>query len=559
MLRNKIEKIMKNNKKIGNFIWFVAILLVTQFSLAQNIEAEVDKLLSENYSGNNPGVTALIYKKDKVVYRKAFGIANMELQVKMIPENVIEIGSITKQFTAVAILMLAEQGKLSVDDEITKFIPDYPANGKTITIHQLLNHTSGIKSYTGMAGFINFVRQDHSPDDIINFFKNESMDFDPGEKYLYNNSGYVLLGYIIEKISGQSYEDFLIEHIFTPLKMKNTFYGSKTNLIPNRAEGYTPNAKGWQKAIPSGMSWAYAAGAIMSNVDDMLLWHKSVHNNTLISAESKAKAFTNTTLNNGDPTNYGYGWAMGKINGSPSIEHGGGIFGYTTAGIYIPDENIYVIVLTNRDGSHPNDMTVKIAAHTLGKPYKVVNNSVLLSDELLKKWIGNYEFDEDVLRSISFEEGKLFSQREGSDKLPIFPISENEFIFEDGLTRLEFGIEDGKKIANFSDRMSKVKGFETDRKPATEKEEIEIDTKVLPDYVGAYELVPNFIITVSTKDDRLFAQATGQPQFEVYPEAADTFFLKVVAAKLVFGRDDSGKVIHVTLHQGGQEMKGMKK
>ncbi len=550
---------MKNKTKIVVFIFFVAVLFGSNFSYAQNLETEIDALLSENYSGDNPGSTALVYKNGKVIYRKAFGMANMELQIKMKPENVIEIGSITKQFTAVAILMLAEQNKLSVDDEITKFLTDYPTNGKKITVHHLLNHTSGIKSYTGMPSFIDFARQDHSPEDIVEFFKNEPMDFDPGEKYLYNNSGYILLGQIIEKISDQSYADFIDEHIFKVLKMNNSYYGSKTKLIPNRAEGYSPNQNGWQKALPMSMTWPYAAGALMSNVDDMLLWHKAIHNNTLISADSKAQAFTNTTLNNGDPTNYGYGWAVNEINGTPSIEHNGGIFGYTTAGIYIPSENIYVIVLTNRDGSGPQEITEKVAAHALGKPYLKPDPEVSLSEAQLKKWVGNYIFKDDVLRSITFEGGKLFSQREGSDKLPLFPINENEFIFEDGVVGYEFGIENGKKTASFSERISKSMGMETDRKPATEKEEIEIDAKVLPEYVGQYVLAPNFIITVTAEDDKLFIQATGQPKFRVYPESVDTFFLKVVAAKLVFGRDDSGNVTDVTLHQGGQEIKGMKK
>jgi len=550
---------MKNNKRVVLLILFVAAIFVTGFSIAQNIDNQVDKFFSENYSGDNPGLTALIYKDGDIIYRKAFGMANMELQVAMKPESVIEIGSITKQFTAVSILMLAEQGKLSIDDEITKFISDYPTNGKTITVHHLLNHTSGIKSYTGMPNFIDFAREDHSPEDIIDFFKNEPMDFDPGEKYLYNNSGYILLGYIIEKVSGQSYPDFIADNIFNPLQMNNSYYGSKTKLIQNRAEGYSPAEGGWQKALPLSMTWPYAAGALMSNVDDMLLWHKAIHNNTLIKAESRAKAFTNTTLNNNDPTNYGYGWAINEINGTSSIEHGGGIFGYTTAGIYVPDENVYVIVLTNRDGSHPGELATKVAAHALGKPYGSNDSKVSLTDAQLKKWIGNYAFDQDVLRSITFEAGQLLSQREGGDKSPISPISENEFIFEDGLATYKFAMENGKRIAYFSERINKSKGTETDRKPATEKEEIEIDTKILPEYVGAYELAPSFVITITTKDDKLFIQATGQPQFQVFPEAVDTFFLKVVAAKLVFGRNDTGNVSDVTLHQNGQEMKGMKK
>lgn len=549
---------MKNTKRVAMLVLFVATIFGNNFSSAQNLETTFDKLLSENYSGEKPGATALVYKDGKVLYRNAVGMANLELGVAMKAINVIEIGSITKQFTAVGVLMLMEQGKLSVDDEITKFIPDYPTNGKKITVHNLLNHTSGIKSYTGMESFMTMARQDMTPTELIGHFKNEPIDFDPGEEWKYNNSGYIILGHIIEVVSEKPYAEFIEENIFKPLGMKSSYYGSMTQLIPNRATGYSPAENGWRNSNYLSLTLPYAAGSLMSTVDDMLLWHKAIHNNTLLKPESKMKAFTNTKLNNGDPTNYGYGWMMNEINGSPSIEHGGGIFGFTTSGIYVPSDNLYVIVLTNRDGSSPNDVAVKIAAHALGKPYPDSSAAVSLTNGQLEKWVGNYEFENEVFRSITFEDGKLFSQREGRNKLPIFAMDEGKFIFEDGFTSYDFTIENSKKITNFSARGNKIKGVETDKKPATEKEEITIDPKILSDYVGEYELAPTFIITVTTDEDKLFAKATGQPQFQVFPESEDTFFLKVVAAKLVFGRDD-GKVTNVTLHQGGQEMKGMKK
>lgn len=550
---------MKNAKRLAMFVLFVGAIVSSNFSSAQKLESTIDKLLSENYSGDKPGATALVYKDGKVIYRNAVGMANLELEVVMKPENVIEIGSITKQFTSVAVLMLVEQGKLSVDDEITKFMPDYPTNGKKITVHNLLNHTSGIKSYTSMQSFMSLARQDMSPTELIGHFKNEPMDFDPGEEWSYNNSGYIILGHIIEVVSKKSYAEFIEDNIFIPLGMKSSYYGSMTELIPNRATGYSPIENGWRNANYLSLTLPYAAGSIMSTVDDMLLWHKAIHGNTLITSESKSKAFTNTKLNNGDPTNYGYGWMMREINGAASIEHGGGIFGYTTSGIYVPSENLYVIVLTNRDGASPVDVSVKIAANALGKPYLDSTAAVSLKSEQLKKWVGNYEFEKEVYRSVTFDDGKLYSQREGGGKSYIFPIAGNKFIFEDGLASYHFAMENGKKAANFSARGSKGKGLETDKKPATEKEEITIDPKILPDYVGDYELAPTFVITVTTEDNKLYAQATGQPQFQVFPESKDTFFLKVVAAKLVFSRDDNGKIIDVTLHQGGQEMKGVKK
>jgi CubicO group peptidase (beta-lactamase class C family) len=544
-------------KKV-TFLFILAAVYSCTAVFAQNLDKQFDALLQENYNTGKPGVAALVYKDGAILYRKAFGLANLELGIPMTPENVFEIGSITKQFTAVSILMLMEQGKLSLEDEITKYLPDYPTNGKTITVHHLLNHTSGIKSYTNMKSFMAMARQDMSPTEIIDHFKNEPMEFDPGEKWNYNNSGYIILGHIIEKISGRSYAEFIAENIFQPLKMENSYYGSQSKLIKNRASGYSPTEGGFKNADYLSLTLPYAAGSLMANVDDMVKWHEAIHDNTLITAESKALAFTNTTLNNGDPTNYGYGWQVNAIHGTPSIEHGGGIFGYVTQGVYVPSENTYVIVLTNRDGASPQDATIKMAALAIGKPYPDTDKSIKLSTDQLIKWVGNYEFDNEVLRSITLEDGQLYSQREGSEKLELFAVSPNKFLFEGGMTSYEFSMEQGKKVANFAARSNKSKGIETDRKPATAKEAITIAPEVLNDYLGTYELQPGFEITITTKDGKLFAQATGQPQFEIFAEAEDTFFLKVVAAQLVFGRNESEEVANVTLNQGGQSLKGMK-
>lgn len=546
-------------KKTTILFLLTALLFGSTKAFAQTKEEQFDALLQETYNDSTPGVATLVYKDGKVLYRKAFGMANLELEVPMKPEHIFEIGSITKQFTAVSILMLLEQGKLNLEDEITKYIPDYPTNGKTITIHHLLNHTSGIKSYTSMGSFMSTAATDKTPTEIIDVFKNEPMDFDPGEKWLYNNSGYIILGHIIEEISEKSYAEFIEENIFIPLKMENSYYGSKSKLIKNRATGYTPAENGFRNARYLSMTLPYAAGSIMSTVDDMLLWNKAIHNNTLITAKSKALAFTNSTLNNGDATNYGYGWQMNTISDVPSIEHGGGIFGYVTNGLYLPSEDVYVIALTNRDGSSPEDAAVKMAAIALGNPYDTSDESLSLSTEELNKWVGNYEFDEAVLRTIYLEDGQLYSQRDGGGKSKIYADSADKFHFEGGLSTYEFQMENGKKTVVFKARINTSKGVETDRKPGTEKEEISVDTSNYEDYVGSYELVPGFAITITTKEDQLFAQATGQQNFPVFPEAKDTFFYKVVSAQLVFERNDNGEVINLTLHQNGQSLKGDKK
>ena len=314
------------------------VLLLTVASMtgfAQKLDKTLDAMIRKEYPADKPGATVLVAKEGEVLYYKAFGMANMELDVPMKPEMIFEIGSITKQFTAVCILMLMEEGKLSLDDDITKFIEDYPTHGHTITIHHLLTHTSGVKSYTEVAEIWERVRLDHSPEELIDIFKNQPMDFSPGEKYMYNNSAYFILGYIIEKVSEISYPEFIEKNIFEPLGMNNSYYGSKISIIKNRAYGYQKQDDSFANAEYFSHTNSFAAGSIMSTVDDMFIWNIAINEYKIVSKESLDKAYTNYTLNNGDPINYGYGWSLSEINGSPTLEHGGGIFGYLTNGIYL--------------------------------------------------------------------------------------------------------------------------------------------------------------------------------------------------------------------------------
>lgn len=542
--------------KIKSLFAVIILLLSFHSTTAQSIEQQIDALFAEAYPADQPGVTVLIAKDNQVIYRKAFGLANVELNVPMKPENVLELASITKQFTGVAILMLKEQGKLSLQDPLSKYIADYP-KGNEITIHHLLNHTSGIKSYTNVPEFITMARTDMTPMELIGHFKNLPMEFEPGERYAYNNSGYILLGYIIEKVSGVSYEDFIQNNIFNKLGMKNSYYGSKSRIIPHRASGYQNSQNGLQNADYLSMTIPYAGGSLMSTVDDMFLWHKAIHHNTLISEKSKKLAFTNYTLNNGKNFNYGYGWAIDELAGFQTIEHTGGIFGYATSGIYVPEKNIYAIALSNIDqGSGPEALNLKAVAIVLGKPL-IDKPAVTLSQEQLQKWTGAYQF-EDVVRFISYRDGALYSTRQGGQPFKLIPLSENEFQFDGSFTVYKFSIKNGKKEAHFSNRINREIGVETDIKPEPEKEVVSVPAEVLKTYEGTYQLHPSFHIEITTQGDRIFAQATGQPQFEIFAESETTFFLKVVEAKVVFNKNPDGSIKSLTLFQGGQEMEGLK-
>ena len=547
---------MKISRKLSHLL--LAVLLPVAM-IAQSLESNLDNLFNEKYSSDGPGATVLVAKDGQVLYRKAYGLANLELGIPMKPENVFELGSITKQFTAVAILMLEEQGKLSIGDKLSKYISDYP-EGEKVTIEHLLNHTSGIQSYTDMQSFMSQARVDMTPTELIDVFKNEPMNFQPGEQWRYNNSGYILLGYIIEEVSGMSYEDFVEKNIFEKLGMENSYYGSKTEVIKNRAWGYQPTEGGYQNANYLSMTLPYAAGSLMSTVDDMLKWEQAIHNNTLISESSKQRAFSNSKLNNDNPTYYGYGWSIDEIQGVPTIEHGGGIFGYTTYAVYVPSEDLYAVVLSNSNGNSPTDITIETAAHALGKPYSKVATA-RLSPPLMQQWEGAYAFPDEVYRYITFENGNLYSQREGSVKMKLMAVGRDEYIFEDSFSGYTFSMENGKKVANFHSRIRKSKGLETDRKPPMEEErnEITLAAEVLEKYVGEYAMEAGFDMTVTLEGQQLKAQLPGQPAVEIFPESETAFFLKVVPAELEFDKAEDGSIAGVTLKQGGQEMKGSRK
>ena len=528
-------------------------------SKAQNLESKIDKVLNNQFKKNETGVAALVAKNGKVIYRKAFGKANLELDVNMTPNNVFEVGSITKQFTSVSILMLLEEGKLSLEDDITKFIPDYPTNGKKITVHHLLTHTSGIKSYTSMQEFGKVMTLDKSPLKFIDFFKKEPMDFNPGEKYKYNNSGYFILGYIIEKVSGLSYSKFLQERIFDKIDMKNSYFGSHTKLIKNRASGYQKREE-FSNAQYISLTLPYAAGSVMSTVDDMLKWQTAITDDVFVKEATIDKAFTNYTLNNGDKINYGYGWSLNEISDIATIEHGGAIPGYLSMGVFVPSKNVYVILFSNCGCKSPTDAALEIAALAIDKPRVTEDNMVKLTNEQLNKWVGTYKFTDDALRYITLKDGHLYSQRKGgSQEFRIYPTSPNTFSFKEGFISFDFSLVEGKKNVLFKNRIHKFKGVFIDEKAPKVKDVITIAEDVLKKYDGAYELQPGFVITVTSKGNQLFAQATGQPEFELFAETETTFYLKVVKASVEFHKNDEGIVNALTLNQGGRAMKATKK
>lgn len=359
------KQFMAKLKPIYALFLFAFICNLSSAISAQTLEKQIDSLiLTEFKAEQGPGGVFMVARKGKSIYRKAFGKANLELNVDLSPENVFQLGSLTKQFTAIAVLLLDEQGKLNVNDPVSKYIPDYPSGDK-ITIHHLLTHTSGIKDFTKMKSLREIADKDMSPRMMVDFFKNEPVDFQPGEKFEYNNSGYVLLGHIIELVSAEKYEDFITNRIFKKAGMTHSYYASDRQIINNRASGYQKKENGIVNKTIINFSVPFSSGSLMSTVDDLLKWQNALNQNLLLNAESTKKAFQKYKLNNGEEFSYGYGWHLREINGVPTREHGGSIFGFKTMGVFIPNEDIYVIGLTNCDCHSPTRITKDIAALVL--------------------------------------------------------------------------------------------------------------------------------------------------------------------------------------------------
>jgi D-alanyl-D-alanine carboxypeptidase len=413
------------------------------------LASQIDAVVAGHFKADQPGATVIVTKDGKTLLRKGYGLANVEQKLPLQPDMTMRLGSITKQFTAVAILMLAEQGKLSLDDELGRFLPDYPAPGKKVTIAQLLNHTSGVASYTGMRSFPSEMHKDFTVAQMIDRFKDLPLDFAPGQDWIYSNSGYFLLGAIIEKVSGKPYADFMAEQIFKPLAMENSAYEGHERGKAFKASGYSISEKGFVPTRVVSMTQPYSAGSLVSTVDDLARWDAAISSGKLLKAASWQRAFTGTTLPNGKPTNYGYGWQVGTLQGEATISHGGGIPGFSTYAIRVPAKNVFVAVLTNADsGLVSSEMVAsKVTAIAVGKPFPELK-PIVVDAKVLGAYEGVYKIDEKTERTFKLENGKLTMARTNRRPVEVLAYKADGFYLPNTLVTMEFARDASGKVVD---------------------------------------------------------------------------------------------------------------
>ena len=437
-------------------IFFAGFLFVRCH--AQSLEQKIDELLTAYASQNKLNGSVLVAQKGKIIYEKGFGYRNAEQKIPNDVNSIFQIGSITKQITAAVIMQLQQEGKLSVKDKLSKYFSGF-VNGDKITIENLLTHTSGIHNYTDDSVVMKSdLAKHYSQQEMLKLFAGYSPDFEPGMNWRYSNSGYSILGYIIEKVEKKPYEKVVRQRIFQPLLMTNSGFDFTNLSSPNKTKGYFSINPNPMPAPIMDSTIAYSAGAIYSTVGDLYKWERALYTNKLLKPESWKTVFTPYK------NKYGYGWGIDSLYGKLLTTHSGGIPGYSSNILRFPQDEAVVIVFDNSSSGAVTAISKNIAAILFNQPYQV---------------------------------------------------------------------------------------------PAVRKE-ISVDTTILKQYIGEYELAPQFIIRVFLEQNALKAQATGQPSFDLFAEKENVFFLKVVDAKIEFIKDADGKVTEMILYQNGQQPHGKK-
>jgi CubicO group peptidase (beta-lactamase class C family) len=522
-------------------------------------------------------------------------MANMEWNIPNTTDTRFRLGSITKQFTATLILQLVEQGKIKLDGKLSDYLPEYRKDiGQKVTIHQLLNHTSGIPSYTGLPGFFNDVsRNPYSVDDFVKKYASNDLQFEPGSKFSYNNSGYFLLGAIIEKVTGQPYERVLKEKIFDPLGMKNTGYDHYATIVEKRAAGYLKTPDGYVNAPYLDMSIPYAAGSMYSTVDDLFLWDQALYTDRLLTAQSKEVMYK-PALNN-----YAYGWFISKAKlgtGTetvPSINHGGGINGFNTLITRYPVQKNLVVLLDNTSqGENLDKLSQELTNILYNQPFelpKMPLAAVLLKtiqDKGVEAGIAQYrdlkarqpkvyDFGEPELNTLGY---RLLQGKKLKEAIEIFKL--NVEAYPEGFNTYD---SLGEAYLNSGDKELAIKNYKKSLElnpentgavaalkrlegqplkppglPAGNGITLMLDPKITDAYIGEYEVTPTFKVAVFKDGEKLMTQATDQPAFELVPESVESFDIKAVDAKVTFTKDDKGVVTGLVIHQAGRDVPARK-
>lgn len=523
-----------------------------QVSTDSALEALVDSIAAHHIdAGELAGITVGVTRGDETVLVKSYGHADLEWRVPMPVDAVHEIGSVTKQFTSVALLKLWEEGRLDLDADITTYLPDYDTQGRTITVRRLFDHTSGIKGYTEMAEFGSVATRSLPRDSLVALFEAVPLEFEPGTAMIYNNSAYFLLGLILEEISGEEYGDFVEEELFAPIGMARSSYCDNNAVIEGRAHGYQGGAEGLARADYIDHTWPYAAGSLCSTVPDMLTWNRALHGGEVLGEAAYELLVTPRPLADGTPMDYAMGVNHHRIPSGRVIEHGGGIPGFVSHSRWYPEHEVAVVVLQNSTTPPgPEAVADAIGEHLFGT--EELHTARAYGGDL-SVFAGRYRGPArgQSLTLVAEVDGDSLRVRAGGGEAEAARYLEGTTFFRNR-TLLTFDIEDGVAVRAKVRQGGGIYVLERIDEAAEEAAAVAVD--VLRRYEGTYEIAEGFDLRVWVEGERLLTQATNQGVVPVVAESETRFRPEMIDATIEF-IVEGDEAVALILRQGGQEVR----
>ena len=517
-----------------------------------NTADKIDAYLNALQQNKNFHGSILVAKNEKVILSKGYGMANFEEKVKNTPKTRYAIGSVSKQFTAMAVMQLYEKGRLGLNDKLSMYFPDL-LNGDKITIHNLLVHNSGLVNYTDLPELYLMKDSEINIDSLIGLFNKLPLKAKPGEKYEYCNSGYLLLSRIIEKVSGLSFEKYLKKNIFDPLDMKDTGLISPSGRELQKTVGYTGHLEVFPIKNDIIMKATYGAGSLYSTVEDMYKWDRALYTDKLLKSKN-IKLMLKGYSNMGDGYSYGYGWALTSGKNGTEAVHGGQTLSYTSYIGRCIDKNFTVIILTNTAGYNVANLANILTdiyngnTYALPKPVKTAN----IDKTIYKDYVGQYQFAGNTIIEITSDGSHLYAMVAGQDKFEIFPETSNKFYYKVEEAEISFQRDNNGKVSELTLYQN---GAQSNAKKVghvkPEKTAVEVEQKILDSYAGEYEVQSGVSVLITSAAGHLYAQVTGQDKFEIFAESDNTFFYRIVDTQIKFNKDSEGNIKELVIIQGG--------
>jgi D-alanyl-D-alanine carboxypeptidase len=533
-----------------------ALLASAAWAVPSGFRAKADSYLKSSYPADGPGAAVIVVDHGKMAYAGGQGLADVPATRKITPATVFRLGSLTKQFTASVILQLEQEGKLSLSDPVSRFLPDYPEPGAGATIEQLLNHTAGIKNYTEIPTWMLSAHRAEpvTTAQLIAVFKNEPADFAPGTSWHYSNSGYVLLGAIIEKITGRPWYEAVDRRLEKPLGLKSIRYGVEERSIPQMASGYSEEGGKVVPARSLHMSNPNAAGSLVGSVEDFARWAQALHKGKVLSAANYARMIAPATLADGSSVPYGFAQGLGKLRGRDAISHSGQTSGFDDAVTYFPSADLFVAVFTNSDHPvvPPSVARAKIAAMALGEPYPEFEKAAVPLSQI-DPLLGVYK-DADGERRFFEKDGRLFTRRTGSSDQEVFAAGNDRFLYGPA-TLAWFEIKRdpaGKHEMTMYQDPDQAPGLSTRAGPIPAEARVDIPRAVLERYVGSYK-TDHGPAKIAMASDGLTIQVGRQSPIPLLPVNQTEFRVEGMDATVVF-RATAASATGFTFKQGGHEI-----